>query len=225
MHVSRRGTLLVLLALTGALMPAGCVSGKDEEVSRLRARSIYEQGIHSLSQNQPSLGLAALQEAVKLDPGNPVYHNSLGVVLLNLHRAPDAQAEFHKAIQLDPSYAEAHHNAGLAMAEQGRFDDAIGAYRKAISLPIYPTPELAYYNLGNAYLALRKTREAEEAYRAAVQLNPKLAEAYYQLGLILAQGGRREEARAAFRAARDIDPSSPFGRAAGEALKTLGGGG
>jgi superkiller protein 3 len=90
---------------------------------------------------------------------------------------------------------------------------------------MYRTPDVAYYNLGNAYLALKKPREAEEAYRAAIQLNPKLAGAYYQLGLMLTQEGRRDEARTAFRAARDLDPGSPFGRAAGEALRTLGEGG
>jgi tetratricopeptide (TPR) repeat protein len=225
MNMSRRGARLGLLALAGALAVSGCVSTKDEEVQRLRARSVYEQGINNLAENRLSLSLAAFQEATQLDPDNPVYHNSLGVVFLNLHRAPEAEAEFQKAIRLDPSYAEAHHNSGLALAEQGRFADAIPAYRKAISLPIYPTPEIAYYNLGNAYFALKKTREAEEAFRASVQLNPKLAGAHYQLGLILTQAGRREEAKAAFRTARDIDPSSPFGRAAGEALKTLGEGG
>jgi len=225
MNMSRRGALLGLLALVGALTLSSCASTKDEEVRRLRARSIYEQGLKNLAERRVSLGLSSLQEAVQLDPENAVYHNSLGVVLIDLRRAPEAEVEFQKAIQLDPSYAEAHHNAGLAMAEQGRFDAAIAAYRKAISLPVYPTPEVAYYNLGNAYLALKKIREAEEVFRAAVQLDPKLAGAHYQLGLILTQGGRREEAKAAFRTARDIDPSAPFGRAAGEALKTLGEGG
>lgn len=225
MHMSRRGALLGLLGLAGALILAGCASKESKEVQLLRARSTYEQGLSHLAQNQPSLSLAALQEAVKLDPDNPVYHNSLGVVFLDLRRAPEAEAEFQKAVQLDPSYAEAHHNTGLAMAEQGRFADAVVAYRQALSLPVYPTPEVAHYNLGNAYLVLNKTREAEEAFRAAVRLNPKLAGAYYQLGLILTKSGRREEARAAFQAARDIDPSAPFGRAAGEALKTLAEGG
>jgi tetratricopeptide (TPR) repeat protein len=214
-----------MLGLLVAAVASGCASTQDQEVRRLRARALYEQGLDNLKDSRVSLALASLREAVQLDPENPVYRNAVGAVLLNLQRPAEAEPELRKAVELDPDFAEAHHNLGLALAEQRRFDDAIIAYRKALSFPTYQTPEVAYYNLGNAYLALKKVREAEEAYRAAIQLSPKLVAAYYQLGLILTQSGRKDEALSAFRAARDLDPSSAFGRAAGEALKTLGEGG
>ena len=58
-----------------------------------------------------------------------------------------------------------------------------------------------------------------------VRLAPRFAPAYYELGVVLNVQGRKDEARLAFRTARDLDPNSPFGRAAVEALKTLGEGG
>ena len=207
------------------LLPAGCKSAKEREVQRLQARAAYEQGLTNLADNRLSLGLASLKEAVQLDPDNAVFHNALGVVLLDLRRPAEAQEEFQRAVNADSNYAEARHNLGLAMAEQGRFDEAIVQYRKALSLPIYPTPEIAYYNLGRTYSQLKKPKEAEEALRAAIQLSPKLVAAYYELGVVLTGQGRRDEARAAFRAARDLDPSSPFVPAAVQALKTLGEGG
>jgi Flp pilus assembly protein TadD len=207
------------------LFLAGCASTVDQEVQRLQARSLYEQGLKSLGNQQVSQGLTSLKEAVQLDPVNPVFRNTLGVVYLDLGRPSEAELEFRKAIELDPGYAEAHHNLGLAFAEQGRWDQAIAAYRKALSLPIYSTPEVAYYNLGRAYLQTGKPREAEEALRTAIQLDSRLAAAYYQLGLVLAGSGRQEDAKVAFRRARDLEPGSPFGRAAVEALKTLGEGG
>ena len=48
------------------------------------------------------------------------------------------------------------HNLGLSFAEQGRYEEAIAAYRKALSMPIYPTPEVGYYNLGRAYAQINK---------------------------------------------------------------------
>ena len=219
---SDRALVFVLLA---AALLAGCSSSVDQEVRRLQARSLYEQGLKSLADRQLSLGLTSLREAVQLDPENPIFHNTLGVLLLDLRKPGDAEAEFQKAVGLDPNYAEAQHNVGLSFAEQGRYDQAIGAYRKALSLPIYPTPEVAYYNLGRAYAQTGKLQEAEEALRTAIQLDPKLAAGYYQLGVVFAGSGRREEAKAAFRKARDLEPTSPFGQAAVEALKTLGDGG
>lgn len=219
---SRRPLILPLAAL---LVVAGCTSA-DDEVRRLQARATYEQAIRNLADKRVSLGLNNLREAVALDPENPVFRNALGVVLLDaLGKPVEAQAEFQKAVELDPQYAEAHHNLGLALAAQGKAEEAIAQYRKALALPIYPTPEIGYYNMGNAYLHLGRLQEAEEAYRTAVQLAPKMAAPYYGLGMTLWRAGRKDEARAAFKAARDLGPGSPFGRAATDALKTIDDGG
>jgi tetratricopeptide (TPR) repeat protein len=207
------------------LLAVACAT-TDSEVRRLQARSTYEQGLRHLAEQRGSMALSAFKEAVQLDPRNVVFRNALGVTLLHVLGKPDeAQAEFRRAIELDPSYAEAHHNLGLALAEEGRHEEAVAQYRKALSLPIYPTPEVGYYNLGNAYFYLNKPREAEEAFRAALRLSPKMIQAYWGLGRVLSLAGRLEEAKAAFRTARDLDPASPFGRAAVEALKSLGEGG
>ena len=211
------GSLLLLLS--------GCTSSKDEAVRRLQARSLYEQALKSLGDRQISLGLSSLREAVQFDPGNPIFRNTLGVVLLDLRKPAEAATEFRKAVELDPSYAEAAHNLGLSYAEQGRYEEAITAYKKALSLPIYSTPEVAHYNLGRAYSQTGRPREAEEALRTAIHLDPTLGPAYYQLGVVLSTLGRREEAKGAFLKARDLEPTSPFGQAATEALKTLGEGG
>ena len=195
-------------------------------MQRLRARATYEQGLSHLNDKRVSLGLASFQEAVRLDPGVALYHNTLGVVYLHyLSKPTEAQAEFQKAIDLDPTYAEAVTNLGVTLAQQGRWADAIAAYRKAISLPIYPSPEVAYANLGWAYLNLGKPREAEESYRAAIQLQPSFPQAYYFLGVVLDREGRKDEAKVAFRRARDLDPDSPFGQKAGELLRAMGEGG
>ena len=209
----------------GLLLLSSCAASQDEQVRRLRARSMYEQGLRSLADGQLSPGLSSLKEAVQLDPDNPIFHNGLGVLLLELRKPAEAEAEFQRAVELDSNYAEAHHNLGLSFAEQGRYEQAIAAYRKAISLPLYSTPEVGYYNLGRAYAQVNKFQEAEDALRTAIKLQPKLSAAYYQLGVVLTSTGRREEAKGAFRRARDLDPASPFGQAAVEALKTLGEGG
>jgi Tfp pilus assembly protein PilF len=211
-----RGSALGSALVLGFLFLAACTSGTDEEVRKLQARALYEQGLKNLADKQVSQGFSSLKQAVQLDPSSPTAHNALGVVLLDLRKPAEAEAEFQKAVELDPSYGEAVHNLGLSYAEQGRYEQAIVAYRKALSMPIYPTPDVGYYNLGRAYAQVKKYPEAEEALRTAIQLQPTLGAAYY---------GRPEEAKAAFRRARDLDPASPFGQAAVEALKTLGDGG
>ena len=225
MRLSRRRGYYTSIIAGALLALSGCTSATDDAVQKLRARALYEQALKNLTERQISPGLAQLKEAVQLDPDSAIYRNALGVVLLELRKPAEAQAEFQKAVNLDPNYAEAQHNLGLALAEQGRYDQAIAAYKKAISLPLYSTPEVGYYNLGRAYAQTNQPKEAEDALRTAIQLEPRMAASYYQLGVVLNGTGRKDEAKAAFQRARDVDPASPFGQAAVEALKTLGEGG
>ncbi|HTY77235.1 MAG TPA: tetratricopeptide repeat protein [Candidatus Bathyarchaeia archaeon] len=220
---SARGAVLVALLFAGWL--AGCTSAQDEEVRKLQAKSSYDQAVRNLSDNRLALGMAALKESIQLDPDNARYHNTLGLVYLNLGRAVDGQAEIQIAIDLDKGNPDYQHNLGIALAQQGHFEDAIVAYKKALSFPTYTTPEVAYYNMGEAFIRLRKPQEAEEAFRAAIQLEPVMVAAHYGLGLALSQAGRKDDAKAAFRQARDLDPKSPFSELAKTALKQLGEGG
>jgi Flp pilus assembly protein TadD len=217
---NRAGALIAALVAL-AVVGGGCATGKEEQVRKIQARNAYDQGGSNFREGRVSLGLAALQEAVQLDPENAVYRNALGVAQLQLRRWPEAQVSFEKAIELDSLYAEAYHNLGLALASQGRLDQAVASYRKALTFPTYPSPELAYHNMGEAYLRLGKLREAEESLRQAIQLEPKNQFTHYLLGVVLAEAGRKNEATAVFRQARDLDPGSSVGLLTVEALKSL----
>ena len=233
MKASRGGTTLsrlgasraVLVVAATLVLLQGCASKQDKEVRKLQAQSTYEQAVRNLSGNRLALGMASLKEALQLDPENAQYHNTLGLVLLNLGRPVDAQAEFQTALDLDKGSPDLQHNLGIALAQQNRFEDALAAYKKALTFPTYTTPEVAYYNMGEAFIRLGKPQEAQESFRAAIQLEPTMVAAHYGLGLALSQGGRRDEAKAAFRRARDMDPASPFSELAKNALKQLGDGG
>ena len=223
MTVSRHTPILALLGLL-SLLPA-CATTADDEIRKLEGRASYEAGVRNIAEGRISFGLASLRQAVEIEPGNPVYRNAVGAVLLNIGRHADAQVEFLKAVELDPTYADAYHNLGSAYAEQAKWEEAIVAYRKALAQTIYSRPETTYNNLGYAYWALDQRKEAEEAFRAALQLDPKLVPSHFWLGVLLEKEGRKAEARTHFRAARDLEPASMLGRRAAEVLKVMGEGG
>lgn len=215
-----------LLALAVALLAGGCATTDDrEELKRLQARAAYERGLANLRDKQSALGVAALREAISLDPGVPLYWNALGLVYLEMRRPDLALVGFRSATDLDDNYAEAFMNTGIALAEMGRWEEAVGAYRKALASPTLAVAHIAYQNLGLALYHLKRYAEAEEALRFAIGLEPKMEGAYYNLGLVLVAQGRREDAKRAFRHARDLAPHSPFGEAAVGQLKALGDGG
>jgi len=222
MRVSRSASVILLCAVAIALLPACATTTADDDIRKLEARASYESGVKSISEGRISLGLSSLRQAVEIDPRNPLYHNAVGAVMLNIGRYPDAQVEFQKAVELDPTYADAFHNLGSAYAEQAKWDDAIAAYRKALAQTIYNRPETTYNNLGYAYWALDRRKDAEDAFRAALQLDPRLVPSHFWLGVLLQREGRHAEAKAHLRAARDLEPASMLGKRADEVLKAMG---
>jgi tetratricopeptide (TPR) repeat protein len=222
--VSRQaGWALTFVALSLAL--TGCATAAVSPEQRLQARAAYERGLSHMRDRQPSPALTALQEAVSLDGQEALYHNTLGLLLLQLRKPDLALERFREATTLDPDYAEAQLDTGIALAEMGRWEDAIKAYRRAIALPTLSAPHIAHQNMGVALLNLKRYREAEDELRFAISLEPRLESAYYNLGLVFVAEDRKPEARTAFRQARDLAPDSAFGQAALERLKALGDGG
>ena len=214
----------IAVALIAVLLPA-CASTQVAETDRLRAQAAYDRALSQLQERQMSPALAALKEAVAVDPNVANYHDTLGLVYLELGRPDLAIEELRRAVELDPRLADAHFHLGTAYAENGRWEDAVAAYRKALALPTLAIPDFVHQNLGLALYHLKRYPEAESSLRFALSLDPKLQAAYYNLGLVLMAENRAAEARAAFRQVRQLAPETPFGQAALERLKSLGEGG
>ncbi len=210
---------LVLVGL--ALLAAGC-AGRVTEMQKLQAQNSYERGLNQIGERQSALALSSLQEAVSLDPKTALYRDTLGRVLLELGRVEPAIAELKKAVDLDPTRGDGYFHLGTAYSEARRWEDAVGAYRKAISQPTLTVQDYAHQNLGLALFHLGRYREAEDALRFALTLDPTLQAAYYNLGLVTAADKRPDEAKALFRKVRQLGPESPFGEAALERLKAMG---
>jgi tetratricopeptide (TPR) repeat protein len=220
LSVSRTARLVVLGALLGLAACSG--TGQPSEVQRLQARAAFERGVKHFADREAAPALAALQEAVALDPTSALYRDTLGLVFAQLQRPDLALEQFRRAIELEPQYADAHFHLGVALAEATRWGEAVAAYQTALSLPTLTVPDLARQNLGLALYHLGRYHDAEQELRFAIGLSPEMQAAYHHLGLVLAAEGRRDEARQAFNRARELGPDTPFGQAAGLQLRALG---
>ena len=83
----------------------------------------------------------AIDRAVRLDPGKPEAHNTLGVVYLAERKLEPARQEFLRATAADPRNAPAWNNLGNVLRSLGRPDEAAEAYRRAVAAaPHYAEP-------------------------------------------------------------------------------------
>jgi Tfp pilus assembly protein PilF len=215
-----RAAGLALIVLLGS---TACTAARQTaDVQRLQARAAFERGVKHFEAREGSQAVAALREAVGLDPTSAVYRDVLGVVYSQLQRPDLALEQFREAVALDPQAADAHFHLGVALAESVQWAPAVAAYRKAIELPTLTVPDLAHQNLGLALYHLRQYGQAEQELRFAISLSPELQAAYYHLGLVLSAQNRSDEARMALTRAQALGPDTPFGEAAGRRLNALG---
>lgn len=222
--MSTNRAFAVVIAI--AILAGGCASArKAAENRRLQARNSYEQALNYVNGGQVALALSALQQAISLDPKVAVYHDTLGRLYLEIRQLEQAVAALTKAADLDRERGDTFFYLGTALAESRRWDDAVAAYRRGLSLPTLTLADSAHQNLGLALFHLKRYREAEEALRFALNMDPRMQAAYYNLGLVLAAQNRPDEAKASFRAARQLGPDNSFGQAALEHLKAMGDGG
>jgi Flp pilus assembly protein TadD len=130
----------------------------------------------------------AFARAIRLAPRQAHLRNNLAFSYIMQTRWADAEAELTRALELAPEFARARVNLATVQAQQGRFEEAFENFKRVLR------EEDAYYNLGLMYQSKRRSAEAAQAFRQALQVNPKLVAAQKRLDL-LPPGARSEAER------------------------------
>ncbi len=115
--------------------------------------------------------IAAIEEAIRLDPGLAYAHNNLGLVLFWAGRLEDSLEALEKAIHLDRAWSWPHLNRARVLERQGKHDDAIGAYRSACER--IPRSSEAYRELAGLLRRQGKLVEACEVCEEGLDAFPR----------------------------------------------------
>jgi eukaryotic-like serine/threonine-protein kinase len=146
--------------------------------------------------------VAALREAIRLQPDLAYAHANLGLALMRQGKLVEAIAEYREAIRLRPDDGPTHFNLAIALGRQEKVDEAIVEYREAIRLQ--PNYAYAHSNLGVALMHQGKVDEAIVEYREAIRLKPDFSHA--NLGNALRSQGKLDEAIAEYREGIRLQP-------------------
>ena len=109
----------------------------------------------------------------------------------------DAIKMYHSVLERDPKNLIAHHRLGVLAVRNGELDEALAMFTHAEDLGP-PTAELLN-DIGYALYLADRMPAAEQKLRAALTLNPQLANARNNLGVVIGEQGRFDEALAEFR--------------------------
>jgi putative PEP-CTERM system TPR-repeat lipoprotein len=143
--------------------------------------------------------------AADLQPKNGDLQMRAGSLLLLAGRFDDAKSRAEKALALDAKRADAHVLHANALAGLKDFDAAIAQMQEALSIE----GQSGYYaNLGAMQLARGDNREAEQAFRKAIEVEPRSIPAQLAWANFLWATGRVPEADAALKTAYGFDPAN-----------------
>jgi len=148
--------------------------------------------------------VAALEEALRRRPEDPLVSSALATALLSAGRPEEAQRTLEAAQRIQPGDPRIYFLLGMVAEQEGRDEDAPALYRKALALNPRSAP--AHVQLGAIALRHGDVAAAERELAAALELDPRVASARFWRGQILEHEGRLEEAAAAYNEELAVSP-------------------
>ncbi len=159
---------------------------------------------------QPQSGLSEprridlLQQAVRLDPANPLLYYTLGAKLEKAGRYDEATALYRAAAAQGIKNGRLRSRLADLLVRSGKKAEAVTEYEEAARLD--PADVESQANLATAYLELGRLADAERVYKAIVAIDPSSSAAQNGLGVLAIQRQDGNAARGYFQKAVDLDP-------------------
>ncbi len=155
--------------------------------------------------------IESLRNAVELDPKYALAWAALGTAYLRAAEGGAGTTELaldavQRAIDLNPDMPSAYVTRVSIDIAQNRLEDAIADAMHARR--IAPNDGAACFALGSAFEASGRMKEAEAAYREAVERRPSDWYAHVLLGVFCLDQSKFREARVALEAARALTPDN-----------------
>src|SRR5690242_12465189 len=128
-------------------------------------RELYGQALALQKQGQFAQAETLYRRIVAAEPSAFPPRHMLGVVLAQLGRLDEAQAQIGAALKLNPRDAGAWANQGNVLNLLGRGEEAVAAYDRALALQ----PDAGTWNnRGNALQGLNRRAEALASFEQAL---------------------------------------------------------
>jgi type IV pilus assembly protein PilF len=200
---------LILAVMATATGCSTTETGALQSNPRTAADLNAELGLAYMEQGNNEEALKKLQHALKLDPDSANANHYIAELYRKLGKNREAEEHYRKALSVAPSDPMLLNNYGVFLCGQHRLDEALKKFLAAVKQPFYKTPEVAYDNAGLCARQIPDTAKAEEYFRSALRLNPRMPDALYELADISFQERKYLHARAFVQRYMDVATPNP----------------
>ena len=151
-------------------------------------------------------GIKSFQEAIILDPQNPVAYTELGKLYITSGEMSQARDQFAKAIAVKSDYTDALIQQALLFEKEG---DSVTALAEMEKLAVaYPLSSEILFQLGRLYFNGNQISEAITQFKRVVILVPDHSNAHYSLGVAYAAQGKKTLAIEEFQKVLELNPDN-----------------
>ena len=194
----------MVLTLVAGVFAAGCI-GPASDIPDPKSQAVADVASDEFKKGHLREALAKVNEALELDRGN---HEA---ALLGAHvylafcardagssdcRFDDAERLARLAVDKAPDYREAKNSLGVILVHQKKYDEAVAVLKPLSEDILYSSPQMAWGNLGWAYLESEQVDLAIDALRRSVAAQAAFCVGNHRLGLAYERKGDLQAAKA-----------------------------
>jgi tetratricopeptide (TPR) repeat protein len=203
------------------LLACVCLSAAAQDPDP--ARDLVQKAYVSIQNGDAPGAIAQFEDAVRLDPANPLAWKQLGYLQLKANDRPAALAAFARALKLSPQDHETALQRAFILQSLGRAEGAAQEFRRVAQIGLQPFAQQAsaamerlsnasdgaFAPLAKAYASLSEKDydQAVDDFRQALAAAPARPQIEKELAYALLKTGATLEAREAFSRAVHLDPT------------------
>jgi type IV pilus assembly protein PilF len=187
-------TALLLSLLTG------CVTEKafpEPEVQPAEDRSKIHADLAGqyLQRGQLDVALEEINKSLDLDKNNKSANYVMALIQIQLNKPEKSERYFKKAIEKPDPLPSAQHDYANQLCRKEEYQKAEDLYRALLENPLYKARARLLMNVGACFYKQEKYKEAENAMRQSLRINPNSPAALMQMAKISFINGKPLETR------------------------------
>lgn len=174
------------------------------QVANWEVLGVVYREIRSSASGAVEWGVKSFEEAIVLEPSNPILYTELGKLYALTGQTDKARDSFNKAIEKKSDYADALIQEALLLEGKGILTEAISKLETLVQAnPFYVD---GLFQLGRLYFNDGRIAEAIELFKRITFLIPSHSNAHYSLGVAYAAQRKNNLAIEEFEKVLELNP-------------------
>jgi tetratricopeptide (TPR) repeat protein len=169
------------------------------------AKGVLAAAVVDLERGKTQQAMDGFARALQLDPGNPLTLLFKARAFADLAQVKEEEGVYREVVRLRPNYWLAYNDLGYCLFRQTRYQEAADAFAQGAA--VAPRVALPLTNLGTAYLAMHKDKDAEDAFRRSLERAPNEL-AYSNMGSLAFKQGSYKKAIEDYSKAIELNPKN-----------------